>query len=384
MEESSNGLAIIKIDRPKALNAVNIKMCKELQEVVAKCQASSTVKAVLFQGAGEKGFSSGGDVKALHPLLKEDICTQVPKDQIYNEYHAIFAMRQLTCPTVSFMHGITMGCGLALACSATYAVATEKTRLAMPENNIGLFPDAGFSYLAAKKMPRGLGRLMALTGVHLVGAGDAMASKLATHHASFETLPELLAALKAVDLSCDPDVALRRCLEEHTSSAAVPKLLTDVALELSGQLAAAQSLPDACGILEKQAQAGNSWATELMASMRKGAPFSQAVAFRLLELAEADAAAGLADSRQLKAALDRDFLAASRVMYRQDFLEGLRAVLVDKDMSAKWQPASIAELSADELQSALAPAGESEAALGLPLLTSSESASGGYCEKPPC
>mmetsp|Transcript_1035 Transcript_1035/g.3450 ORF Transcript_1035/g.3450 Transcript_1035/m.3450 type:complete len:373 (-) Transcript_1035:15-1133(-) len=363
-EECGNGLAVLTIDRPKALNAVNVKMVGELREAVAKCKASESVKAVLLMGAGEKGFCSGGDVKALHPLLAADAATEVPKEQMYQEYNAIFELRQLAVPTVALVHGITMGCGLGLGLSATFAVATEKSRLAMPENNIGLFPDAGFAYLAANAMPKGLGRLMALTGCHLIGAGDALAAKLATHHVPVEKLPALVEALKAADLSAGAREALEKCLGELSEAAPAPKLLVE-GLALPEKFSEVKSVAEALALLEAEAEAGG-WAAELLPGMKKGSPFSQAVALRLLELAEADAAAGAAEPGRLAAALERDFAAACRVMYRPDFQEGLRAVLVDKDNAAKWQPASAAEVAADDVAAAVAPLAEGARQLGLP------------------
>lgn len=365
LEECPNGLAIVTIDRPKALNAVNVKMVSEMREAVAKCKANDSIKAVLFMGAGEKGFCSGGDVKALHPLLVADSATDVPKEQMYQEYNCIFEMRQLTKPSVSIVHGITMGCGLGLGVSSKYSVATEKSRFAMPENNIGLFPDAGFSLLAANCLPKGLGRLMALTGVHLIGAGDVMAAKMASHFVPLEKLPGLPDALKAADFSGDADEAMRKCLEGIAEAAPAPKLLVD-GNTLPGKFAEVKSVAEAADMLKAEAEAGG-WAAELLPTMQKGAPFSQAVVLKLLELAEADAAAGVAEPGRAAAALERDFAAACRVMYRPDFVEGLRAVLVDKDNAAKWQPAELAGVSEEEVAAAVAPLPEGDRRLGLPV-----------------
>lgn len=363
-EECPNGLAVVTIDRPKALNAVNVKMVGELREAVAKCQASESVKAVLFQGAGEKGFCSGGDVKALHPLLVADAATDVPKDQMYQEYNCIFEMRQLTKPSVSLVHGITMGCGLGLGTSSTYAVATEKSRLAMPENNIGLFPDAGFAYLAANVMPKGLGRLMALTGCHLIGAGDALAAKLASHFVPMEKLPAVVEALKAADFSGEVSEALKKCLDGLAEAPPPPKLLVD-GCTLPEKFAEVKSVPDALDLLKAEAEAGG-WAAELLPSMQKGCPFSQVVVLRLMQLAEADAAAGRAEPGRTGTALERDFAVACRVMYRPDFVEGLRAVLVDKDNAAKWQPAELSAVDETQVAEALAPLVEGARRLGVP------------------
>jgi len=320
---------------------------------------------VLMQGAGEKGFSSGGDVKALHPLLTADGATEVPKEQMYQEYNAIFEIHQVTVPTISLVHGITMGCGLGFGASAKYAVATEKSRLAMPENNIGLFPDAGFCHLAATAMPKGLGRLLAFTGCHLIGAGDVLAAKLATHFVPLEKLPALVEALKAADLSGDADEAARKCIEGQSAEAPAPKLLTS-GLELPGKFAEVASVADALALLEAEAKEGG-WAAELLPTMQKGCPFSQAVVLKLMELAEADVKAGVPEPGLCAAALERDFAAACRVMYRPDFVEGLRAVLVDKDQNAKWQPATIAEVSPEEVAAAVAPLPEGQRKLGVPV-----------------
>jgi len=364
-EECPNGLAVVTIDRPKALNAVNVKMVGEFREAIAKCKASESVKAVLIQGAGEKGFCSGGDVKALHPLLVADAAAEVPKEQMYQEYNAIFEMRQLTKPTVSLVHGITMGCGLGLGTSARYSVATEKSRLAMPENNIGLFPDAGFTYIAANAMPKGLGRLMALTGCHLIGAGDALAAKLATHFVPLEKLASVAEGLKAADFSGDADEAVKKCLEGLAEAPPEPKLLVD-GCTLPAKFAEVKSVAEAVDLLKAEAEAGG-WAAELLPTMQKGAPFSQAVVFKLLELAEADVAAGLAEPGRAAAALERDFATACRVMYRPDFVEGLRAVLVDKDNAAKWQPAELGAVSEEEVAAAVLPLADGVRRLGLPV-----------------
>jgi len=363
-EECSNGLAVVTIDRPKALNAVNVKMVGEFREAIAKCKASDTVKAVLILGAGEKGFCSGGDVKALHPLLVADAATEVPKEQMYQEYNAIFEFQQLTKPSVALVHGITMGCGLGLGASAKYGVATEKSRFAMPENNIGLFPDAGFCHLAANRMPKGLGRLMALTGCHFIGAGDVLASGLATHYVPMEKLAGVTEALKAADFSGDADDAVKKCLEGLAEAAPAPKLLVD-GCTLPAKFAEVKTVSEAFDMLKAEAEAGG-WASELLPGMQKGAPFSQAVVLKLMELAEADAAAALAEPGRAGAALERDFAAACRVMYRPDFVEGLRAVLVDKDNAAKWEPAEIAAVSSEALDAAVLPLAEGERRLGLP------------------
>jgi len=366
LEDFANGLAVITIDRPKALNAANVKMVSELREALAACRKNAATKAILLRGAGEKGFCSGGDVKALHSLLVADASSEVPDEQMYQEYNAVYELRQMKVPSVSLLHGITMGFGLGLGVGATYRVATEKSRLAMPENNIGLFPDAGFSYVAANLLPKGLGRLLALTGCHLVGAGDVIAAKLATHYMPFDKLAAFTESLKDADLGSGADAAIQVCLEQHVEAAPAPKLLAE-GQALPGKFGGAGSLADVEELL-KEESGTNAWAADLLSGMRKGAPFSQAVVFYLLQLAEKDAAAGIPEPMRLGAALERDFAAASHVMYRPDFVEGLRAVLVDKDMSAKWAPDTPAEVAQEEVTAVICPPARNEKrTLGLPV-----------------
>jgi len=359
-EECANGLAIITIDRPKALNAANVKMVQELREGIAKCKSSS-VKAVLFQGAGGSCFCSGGDVKGLHGELKKDPETQVPKEQIFQEYNAIYEIKQLAIPTVALTHGVTMGFGLGTGVSATYRIATEKSRFAMPENNIGLFPDACFPYIAANNMPVGIGRLMALTGCHLIGAGDVLAAKLATHFVGAEKMPSLVDALKSLDLGDDAMVTVQGCIDGFAEEAPAPKLLVPDN-PLPAKLAAAGSVAEAVAAI-KADTAG----ADLMKAMESGCPFSQSVVWELLLRAEADVSAEIAEPGRLAAALERDFAVGCRMLYRADFVEGVRAVLVDKDKSPKWQPPSLEDVSAEEVTSTLAPLPDGERTLGVPL-----------------
>jgi len=359
LEQCSNGLAVITIDRPKALNAASVKMVKELREVIGKISASDSAKAVLMVGAGEKGFCSGGDVKGVYEALKADNNSDTGREQLYEEYLAIYELRQLKIPVVALIHGITMGFGLGLSSVATFRVATEKSRLAMPENNIGLFPDAGFAYLSASILPPGLGRLMAVTGVHLIGAGDAMAAKIATHYVPFEKFPSLVEEMKGREFS-GPD-SVEACIASFSEGAPEAKLLKDTPPAL-GLFQEAKTLAEAASDLKALSET-DAWAKDLIDSMQKGAPFSQAVAWSLLDAAVEDSSA--AEPGRLGNALERDFAAACRIIYRPDFMEGVRSVLVDKDNSAKWQVTSLDAVDMKDVADATAPLPEAQRRLGL-------------------
>lgn len=360
MEVCDNGLAVLTIDKPKALNACDIAMVAAIRRAIALWKDDSAVCAVLLKGSGGKAFCSGADVKGMREALVADAATELPKEQVYQEYNLIFEMRQLQKPTLALLDGVTMGFGLGLACSTRFRIATEKSRLAMPENNIGLFPDVGFAYLATK-MPTAVGRLLALTGTHLLGAGDALESGLATHHITIDKLPRLLAALQAADLASKAESAIRSCIEGLAESPAPGMLAANGAL--LARLAAAKSLSDAYAALDAEAGEAESWVSELKLGTSKGSPFSQAVICRLIAAAEAEA--DMPEPGRLAVALERDFATACRMAYRPDFGEGVRAVLVDKGSTAVWQPATPLEVLQEEVEAAIAPLPKEQRWLGL-------------------
>jgi len=263
-------------------------------------------------------------------------------------------------------------------------------------------------------MPPGVGRLMALTGCHLLGNVDAIDSKLASHYVKSTTLPDLLSALKGADLSAASDAEVTACIQRFAESTAegTGKITANAAIATS--IAAAENLSAARKVLE-DAQLTRSqlpgigdnlyikatkvigpvtqtndhaykvlgawyhrdevedpaaaWASELLKAMSAGAPLSQAVAWRLASQAEAEARKDLSESERLAVALERDFATMSRVIYAPDFLEGTRAVLVDKDNSPSWKPSSSSEVTESQVAEATAVLPESERHLGLTSLS---------------
>mmetsp|Transcript_68659 Transcript_68659/g.108912 ORF Transcript_68659/g.108912 Transcript_68659/m.108912 type:complete len:370 (+) Transcript_68659:42-1151(+) len=359
-EKSENGLAVLTINNPKALNACNVAMVQAIRTAIQSFKADADVRAVLLKGSGGKAFCSGGDVKGVREALVADSSSQVAKDQVYHEYILLYEMRDLGKPTIAFFEGVTMGFGLGLGSSAVFRIATEKTRLAMPENNIGLFPDVGFAYLAANRLPAGVGRLMSISGVHLLGADDALKSNLASHFVEMAKLSELETALRSVDLSADANGAIGICIDGLQASSP-----GDGKLDANGPLIArmrdASTLSEAYAALDAE----EPWTAEVKAMMQKGAPFTQAVMWALLQAAEADRA--LPEPQRVAVALERDYAAACRVLYRPDFCEGVRAVLVDKGSTAVWQPAAVADVSPEEVTASYADLPEGERRLGLPM-----------------
>jgi 3-hydroxyisobutyryl-CoA hydrolase len=336
-------------------------MVQAIRATMESFKTDPDVRAILLKGSGGKAFCSGGDVKGVREALVADPNTQVAKDQVYHEYNLLYEMANIGKPTIALFEGVTMGFGLGLACSTVFRIATEKTRLAMPENNIGLFPDVGFAYLAANRMPAGVGRIMALSGVHLLGADDALKSGLASHFVEMAKLPELEAALRSADLSTDANGSISTCIDSVKASSPGDGKL-DANGPLIERMKGASSLTEAYAALDPE---GEPWTVEVKAAMQKGAPFSQAAIWAVLQAAEAERE--VPEPQRISMALERDYALACRLLHRPDFCEGVRAVLVDKGSTAAWQPATIADVSQEEVMTAYSDLPEGERRLGLPV-----------------
>lgn len=353
VEEFGNGLLVLTLNRPDALNACDVAMLDVMRRTFTRCRDASHIRAVLLQGAGERAFCVGGDVNMLSSAISFDAATDAPKEHMFQQYNLLFEMRQFGKPIVSLLDGLTMGAGVGLATSSLYVVTTEATRLAMPECNIGLVPDNAFAHVAANSMPPGVGRLLAFTGCQLTGAGDLLVARLATHHVSRSKLPAFQAAIRTVNLSGDPDAAVRGALADHAEL--VPEQMNGLVADapLLRAVAMAGNLAQLRSALAEAAPAGG-WAVGLMAGMQRGAPLSQALTWQLFQMADADTAKGLREEERVAAALEREYAVMSRLFYRRDFAEGVKAMGSKGGMPA-WRPAAEDQVSADEIVASLQP-----------------------------
>ena len=182
------------LNRPRVLNTLNREMIRLLGRGLEEALAAADVRLVVISGAGDRGFCAGGDLKELTQAVQTGAVHLA--DQFFREEYALDLMiHQCPKPVVVLAHGITMGGGLGLAAGADLVVATEATRMAMPETRIGFFPDVGGTGWLFTKCPPGYPEYLALTGYELLGA-ECVRLGLATHLADSARLPELREALK--------------------------------------------------------------------------------------------------------------------------------------------------------------------------------------------
>src|SRR5690242_14426453 len=197
--EVKDGLGVITLNRPKALNALTHGMILELEKVIPKWEKDPAVKAVVLRGAGDRAFCAGGDVIGLYREMKVNPRGTGRRDFFREEYIVNRRIYRFAKPWISLIDGIDMGGGVGLSVHGTYSIATEKFLFAMPETAIALFPDVGGGYFL-NRLPGALGVFLALTGYRL-RAADALWAGIVQAYVPSAKLPQVVEALAKADLS---------------------------------------------------------------------------------------------------------------------------------------------------------------------------------------
>ena len=311
--EADGAIARIRLNRPKALHALTTGMCATMLEALIGWQADPAIRLILLDHAQGRGFCAGGDVRAIatDPGLGPDF--------FGTEYRLNHRLFTSATPIVSFLDGVTMGGGVGIGLPCRWRVATERTVLAMPETTIGLFPDVGGGWYLSR-LPGRMGRYLALTGTRLDGA-ECFALGLATHYVPSDSLDDLKLRLAAM-----PDQA-EAILEEFSALAPDAAILDQRAM--IDRLFASDSYEDILAALEAD---GSDWARARLATLASKSPQSCKVSLELLR--RSAALTDFADEMAMEYGL------AVHVCARPDFAEGVRALLVDKDNSPRWNPAT--------------------------------------------
>ena len=303
----------IRLNRPAALHALTTDMCLGIIEALATFETDDAVKAIVFDHAEGRGFCAGGDIRMLAESGKGD--GSEARAFFHTEYRMNHRLFTYPKPTVAIMDGITMGGGGGIALPCKFRVATENTRFAMPETGIGLFPDVGGGWYLPR-LPGKVGMFLALTGARLDGA-ECLAVGLATHYIAAADLPKSLTALS----NSANDIAVT--LKSHGIGAPLARIVEN--RTFIDRLFAADSV---AGVMTALDADDSAWATKELATMRTKSPLSMAVAMR--QLGEGAAMTDFADVMRM------EYRIGVRVLAQPDFIEGVRAVVIDKDHAPHW------------------------------------------------
>ena len=332
------GIGLLTLNRPQALNALSLPMIRDITRALLAWRDDAAVQAVVVRGATLEGkgvaFCAGGDIRFFHQAaLAGDARLEDFFTEEYTLNHLIHAYPK---PTIALMDGIVMGGGMGLSQGAGMRIVTERSKLAMPETNIGLFPDVGGGYFLSRCEGH-IGEYLALTG-QVAGAGDAIALRLADFFMPSGSLASLVESLG--DQPMESGAQVRAAVVTHTQPTPSP--------QWSGQREPIDTHfahGDIAGILESLASDASDWATATLATLRKRSPLMMAVTLEQVRRART---MSLADDLRMERDLVRHCFQL-RPGAASETVEGIRALAVDKDHAPKWNPARVEDLRRQDI-----------------------------------
>ncbi|MEN2748154.1 enoyl-CoA hydratase/isomerase family protein [Sphingomonas sp. T9W2] len=332
-----NHLGRIRLDRPKALHALNLEMCEAMLSALEAWRDDLSVHAILIDHAEGRGFCAGGDIRMIADSSAGD--GAAARAFFATEYRLNHRLFTYAKPTIAVMDGVTMGGGVGISQPCKVRIATDNTRFAMPETAIGLFPDVGGGWYLSR-LPGRIGQYLALTGARLDGS-EMLALGLATHLVPAGALDDIKRAIAANPL------ATGTILADHATTPGEAAILTQRAA--IDRLFASDDFEEILSALEAD---GSDWASTQLATLRQRSPLSCKVSLKLL----LDGATMPTFEDEMR----QEYAVVTRIVQRPDIVEGVRAVIVDKDHAPKWDPATPAAVTDHMIDRIFAPLGEDD------------------------
>ena len=338
LAEVRNHIGHLTLNRPTGLNAITLDMVRLLQQRLDAWASDADVHAVVLRGAGDKAFCAGGDIRSLYDSYKSG--DTLHEDFFVEEYALDLTIHHYRKPVLALMDGFVLGAGMGLVQGADLRVVTEKSRLAMPEVAIGYFPDVGGSYFLPR-IPGELGIYLGVSGVQ-IRAADALYCGLADWYLDSSKLAILDEKLDQMEWQDTPLKSLQNLLAKHAV-----QTLPDAPLEaLRPAIDHFFALPDVPSMVEqlRAVTVANSHecATTTADLLETRSPLAMAVT---LEMLRRGRHLSLEQCFALELHLDRQWFA------RGDLIEGVRALLIDKDKTPRWNPPNLAALDAAHVAS---------------------------------
>ncbi len=332
----------IQLDRPKTLNALNNDMVLAITAQLKEWQQENAITHVVMSSTSPRAFCAGGDIRFARDVIMAG--DYEAADRFFqNEYLCDLAVAEFGKPIVALCDGLVMGGGVGLAEHASHIVMTEKTTFAMPESSIGLFPDAGAS-LFFGRCPPAVARLLGMTG-HIINGADCLVLGLATTVTTSAQISKLESALLSCEVSMIEDV-----IEQHRADPGAPSL--DPFRQHIEHIFADDLMPEDSRDRAKNLMRlwpDNQFLQRIVHAFNDRCPMSIKLFNRLLDVA--------ARFSSPSESLALDFKLAMRMIRRPDFVEGIRAVIVDKDRTPRWTPSSLEDVDEAMLECVFDDAG---------------------------
>ncbi|NWQ43427.1 enoyl-CoA hydratase/isomerase family protein [Bacillus sp. EB106-08-02-XG196] len=342
LTEIVNNVGFIRLNRPKVLNSLNVEMVKIIYEQLQNWQEDPEVAFVCITGEGKKGLCAGGDMRAFYDL-KDKNGKEVAAEFFSIEYQMDLMIHRYSKPVLVYMDGIVMGGGVGLSIGGSHRIVTENTKWAMPEMNIGFFPDVGASYFL-NQMPGCTGRYLALTS-SIMKAEDVLYTGAADYYISSADWPALISEILSKKWTLlGAKTELNNLIEKYYKPCEMNLSSLSFSQEKIKQHFQFDTMEKILASIDYSITMDNDdhWAKEVKEILLSKSPISLKVT--LIQLLEGKEKT-LADCFKMEFALSMNF------MDNDDFYEGVRSVLVDKDRSPKWRYPSLDKLGMGDILS---------------------------------
>lgn len=335
-----NHIAHLTLNRPKALNAISHDMIDAMSSWLGQWETDDNIKAIIVRGAGEKSFCAGGDVRALYESGKRGDGSEL--EFFLREYSLNYKIHRYLVntgkPCIAWIDGIVMGGGMGIAQGAPIRIVGTRTKMAMPETVIGLFPDVGGSYFLSR-CPGATGLYLGLLG-STIKAADALYAGLATHHIATESAFEFDYALDSmVNWQLGAVPALQKIVQEFAGAPIESATLPPLQAAIDQHFAGKENVSAIIRSLETET-VHSDWAASTIGLLGKRSPTMLEVTKRQIERA---ATMSLPDCFRMEMDL------MTRTFEHGDVVEGIRALLIDKDHAPRWKPPSLAEVRTESI-----------------------------------
>lgn len=325
-------LGVITLNRPQVLNSLNLNIIHAMSEKLKLWSSDAAIKAVVIKAAEGRAFCAGGDLRLTYErMLQRDPAMT----EFFNlEYQLNRLIFHYPKPYIALLDGITMGGGVGISIHGSHRVATDKLLFAMPETGIGFFPDVGGTYFLPR-LRGNIGLYLGLTGAR-IASDDSVALGLAQYKVASDALPTLIETLAKTSLSSNPKSVVSNVIDNFKLPVGKSQYLEQ------------QEVIDACfagttveDILETCEKSSNEICKQAAAMMLKKSPTSLKVTLRALHNGA---------HTDFDHCMRQEFRLVNRFLTEHDFIEGIRAVIIDKDQKPVWQPAELKDVSSEMVE----------------------------------